>query len=588
MTVPAQTAVASRTAHEPLQLTARNGAEAMIQLLVAHDVNYLFLNPGTDTAPVQEAIVALSRDGHVVPQIVSCLYENVALAAAHGYYAITGKPQAVLVHVDSGTQNLGAALHDAQRAHAGVLIFAGRTPYTFDGSAPGGRDRDIQWFQDEPDQVGIVRNYVKWWHELGRPDTLKYLIPRAHQVAASEPAGPVYMTIAREVLMAPMDGVAMPPRERTRPAITGPGDPESLETIADWLADAERPLFVAGDVGRNPLAVTPLVALSELLGAPVTDKNGPLNVPLSHPLFRYDATDLVTQADVIVMLDATVPWVPAMGEPRADARIAQIDIDPIKASIPLWGFPVNLPLHGDTSKALPLLLAAVERRATPERRAVWEARRRRHEAQHAEAQRRIKESLPGLRTRHPISPEWIAAALGDVLPADAIVVEEATTNQGPIRKHIRRDLPGTLFHPVAPGLGWALGASVGMKLAAPDRTVCTFVGDGSFVFGSPVAALYAAQQAEAPFLTVIMNNGGYNASKAPILHLFPKGASAETNSFPGVRFQGPPDYAALAQSCHAFGERVEDPAEVEPAVQRALTALANGQAAVLDVVIERI
>lgn len=567
------------------QLPADNGAEALIQLLVAHGVEYLFLNPGTDTAPVQEAIVALGSRGQAVPRIVSCLYENVALAAAHGYFCITRRPQAVLVHVDAGTQNLGGNLHNTQRGHGGVIIIAGRTPYTVDGVAPGSRDRGIQWYQDQPDQIGIVRNYVKWSHELGRTDTLHYLIPRAVQVAASEPAGAVYMTVAREVLMAPLDGVTLLPPARTRPTITGAGDLDGIETIAGWLADAERPLIIAGTVGRNPAAVASLTALAEAVGCIVTDKSGPLNLPLSHPLFRANATGLLREADVVLILDSQVPWVPKDGQPPESARIAQIDIDPLKASMPLWGFPVTLPLLGDTAKAMPLLLAAIERRATPERRAVWEVRRQRYETEAARRAQTVAARLDEQRTRRPIAPEWAAAALAELLPPDAIVVEEAVTNQAAVRQHIRRELPGTLLHPIGPGLGWATGAAIGVKLAAPDRVVVAIVGDGSFVFGSPVAALYAAQQAQAPTLTVILNNGGYHASKQPIVGLFPGGASVQADAYPGVRFEQPPDYAALARSCHAYGERVEDPAEMLPAIKRALAALEQGQSAVLDVIL---
>ena len=176
---------------------ARTGAEAILQLMVASGVEYLFLNPGTDTAPIQEALVALAVDGERVPKLVPCLYENVAIAAAHGYFLVTRRPQLVVVHVDVGTQNLGGNLHDAMRGQAGVLILAGRAPYTVDGTLPGSRDRSIQWQQDVTDQVGIVRGYVKWSHELGRVDTLHQLVPRAVQIAASEPAGPVYVTVAR-------------------------------------------------------------------------------------------------------------------------------------------------------------------------------------------------------------------------------------------------------------------------------------------------------------------------------------------------------------------------------------------------------
>ena len=194
-------------------------------------------------------------------------------------------------------------------------------------------------------------------------------------------------------------------------------------------------------------------------------------------------------------------------------------------------------------------------------------------------------SLSELRNRTPIAPEWIGAALAEQLPAEAIVLDEMVTSSEPVRRFLSRELPGTVLSAGAPGLGWALGAGVGVRLAAPDKTVVAIVGDGSFVFGSPVAALWAAQQAQAPFLTVVLNNGGYNASKMPVLNLFPGGASQRANAFPGVRFPTPPDYAGLARSCHAYGERVEDPDELGPAIERGLTAVRSGQAAVLDVVL---
>jgi acetolactate synthase I/II/III large subunit len=385
-----------------------------------------------------------------------------------------------------------------------------------------------------------------------------------------------------------MDGVTILPPEKTRAAITGPGDLDGIETIAAWLAEAERPLLLAGDVGRHPEAVPHLTALAELIGAPVNDRASPLNISLSHPLYRLDVAAEVREADAILLLDAHVPWIPKLTRPPQAARIAQIDIDPIKASIPLWGFPVDLPLVGDTSKALPLLVAAIERRATPERLAAWTARRERLEDEAARQRRDLAERIDDLRTRHPIHVEWICAALGDLLPPDAIVIEEAVTNLPTVRRHVRREQPGTLVSPIGPGLGWPLGGAVGVKLAAPDRLVVSVVGDGSFVFGSPVAALYAAQTAKTPFLTVILNNGGYNASKSPVVSLFPNGASVQANTYPGVRFESPPDYAALARSCHAYGERVEAPAEVEPSIRRALAAVAQGQSAVLDVIIDGI
>jgi acetolactate synthase I/II/III large subunit len=570
---------------------ARTGAEAILQLLVASGVEYMFLNPGTDTAPIQEALVALSGDGERVPTLVPCLYENVAMAAAHGYFLVTRKPQLVVVHVDVGTQNLGGNVHDAMRGQAGVVILAGRSPYTVDGVLPGSRDRAIQWQQDVTDQIGIVRGYVKWSHELGRVDTLHQLVPRAVQMAASEPCGPVYMTAAREILMQPPvdKQVDLSVANRARALVTSAGDPQALEQLAEWLASAEAPVAITGNFGRHPEAVSRLTALADTLGMRIVDTRGPLNVPSAHPMSANDdASAAIAAADVLLLLDVDVPWIPRLVQPASNARIAQLDIDPPKETVALWGFPVDLPIQADSSKALVGLSEAVERHASAANRQRWAERRERYAAEQAARRTAQAASIDALRTRRPIAAEWLGAALSERLPEDSIVLDESVTSSEAVRRFLGRQRPGSVLSAGAPGLGWALGAGVGVRLAAPDQTVVALVGDGSFVFGSPVAALWAAQQASAPFLTLVFNNGGYNASKMPVLGLFPDGASRRANAFPGVRFNTPPDYAALARSCHAYGERVEDPVELPAAIDRGLAAVHGGQAAVLDVVLSPI
>jgi len=543
----------------------------------------LFLNPGTDTAPLQEALVALASRGAKTPRIIPSLFESVALAAAHGYFSVTRRPQIVVVHVDVGTQNLGGNLHDAMRGEAGVVILAGRTPYTVDGEAPGKRLRPVNWQQDVRDQIGIVRSYTKWAHELGRTDTLHQLVPRAFQIAGTEPCGPVYLMAAREVLMSPMDGVSLAMVGRAPPAITPAGDPSALDELAGWLAQARAPLAIAGRVGRHTVAVADLVALAELLGMPVVDDGGAMNFPASHPLLARDAEAALREADVMLLLDVDVPWLPARAAPSASARIAQIDIDPNKSTIQLWGFPVDLPIQADTAKALPALRAALEPHATAADRARW---RERHDY-HTRAARVVGATEAERRAR-PLSLAHIADSLRAMMPAEAIVVDEMVTSSDGVRRILGRDVPGTWLDSNGSGLGWGLGAALGAKLAAPSRDVVAMVGDGSFVFGSPIAALWMAARAQAPFLTVILDNAGYRASQRPVQDLFPEGVSVRTDAYPGVRFDEPPDYAALARACHAFAERVEDPAELAGAIDRALRATRSGQAAVLDLALARI
>ncbi len=128
------------------------GAEAFVELLAQGGVKRLFLNPGTDTFPVQEALAKLGDQGRTVPETVLCLHENVAMAAAHGYFNVARHPQTVLVHVDVGTQNVGGLLHNAQRGRAGVLLCAGRPPYTTQGELRGSRSGSINWLQEQLDR----------------------------------------------------------------------------------------------------------------------------------------------------------------------------------------------------------------------------------------------------------------------------------------------------------------------------------------------------------------------------------------------------------------------------------------------------
>jgi acetolactate synthase-1/2/3 large subunit len=587
-------AIATPDAPSPdYTVPVENAAEALIELIIAQGVEFIFLNPGTDTAPIQEAVVALGARGRPVPRIITCLYENVAIAGALGYYAMTHRPQVVVCHVDVGTQNLGGMVHAAQRGQNGVVIIAGRAPYTMEGEKPGGRSSAIQWQQDEPDQIGIVRNYVKWSAELSRVEALHQWIPRAFQVAASEPAGPVYMTIARDVLREPVNEVRVMPPSRFRPLVTPAADPDSIAQAAQILADAERPIAIAARIGRHPEAVAELVALAELIGMPVMERRDAVNFPPSHPLYMEagppgEGAYGLRDADAILLLDHDVPWVPVTAHPPRSAPVIQIDIDPVKQSIPIWGFPVDLPILADSAKALPQLRRALEGMANAGRQSRWSERRDRL-SDASERRRAAAAAAAGQASgKSPIEVSWLMQALNDALPDNALVMAEPVTNGGLVQRYLLRDRPGSFFQSGTPALGWALGASMGAKLASPDRTVVAVTGDGSFVFGSPIAALWGAEQAGAPFLTIVLNNAGYNASKQPVLELFPEGASKQANAFPGVRHPSPPDYALLAQSCHAFGERVENPGEVPAAIGRALEAVARGQTALLDVILSPI
>lgn len=570
---------------------AANGAEALVQHLVAQGVDWIFLNPGTDTAPIQEAVVALRRAGSTVPRIQVCPDERVAMAAAQGYWVRTGRPQAVIVHVDVGTQALGASLHNAQRTHSGVVVIAGRAPRTFDGSLPGGRTIAVHWQQDQADPAGIVRNYVKWAEELTLVEALPHLIPRAFQVARSGPAGPVYLTVAREVLMQPLDGVRLPSPERHRAPVTPTACRDAIAEAACWLAQAERPVLVTARVGRQAHAVAALDALSTLVGIPVLDSREVLNLPSGHDCYVEDdvrAAQLLREADLVLVVDCEVPWVPLNREPPEDARVVQIDLDPVKATMVNWAFAVDLPIQADSGKALGQLLEAVRDLSTDESERRWQSRLAAITADKASRKETREKSVAALRKRSPISAETVMEQLNGLLGPDSIVIEEVTTNDMLVREHLHRSTVGSIHAIGAAGLGWALGAALGVKLAEPDREVVALCGDGTFMFSAPLAALWTAKDAEAPFLTIVLNNEGYRAAKFPVRTLFPDGASVAADDFTGTVFRHPVDFAAVATACGAVGFTVSEPTELAAALGQARATVAAGTCAVIDVHLERI
>jgi acetolactate synthase-1/2/3 large subunit len=564
-------------------------AEAILHTLAVQGVDFVFFHPGTDTAPLQEAVFSLGAKRLACPTILPCAYESVGLAAAHGYWKVTQRPQAVVVHVDIGTQNLGAMLHDAQRDHAGVVIIAGKAPYTADSVTPGARSNYIHWQQDEPDQLGLVRGYVKWALELPRADVAVRAVSRAMQAAKAEPSGPTYLMVAREVLMEDPGvlGVDIP----TGYPVPGPPavPPDALVRATEALAGASRPVVITSRLGRRPEAVPALQEFAELIGAYVFGRPESLNLPWEHPLYLRDATAsqrALETADVVLVLDCVVPWIPSQGRPGKDAIVIQIDADPVKLDMPMWTFPVQLPILAGAELALRQLVESLSALAAkdPSLAAAWAER-----SERLMAEGRVFPRVRNSSTKHgggPATPTDVMEALNIVIRSEDIVVDETVTSRSALHQSLRRSLPGTLYSSGGPGLGWALGASVGIKLAAPERRVIALVGDGTFIFGHPIAALMLAQEAETPFLTVVLNNREYRASKLPVFALFPTGYSADRGEAVATRFRAAPNFALVAEACGSYGEIALCRDDLVPALRRCLDALSEGRCAVLDVTIQ--
>lgn len=562
-------------------------AEELLYLLAAHGVEYLFLNPGTDSAPIQEAAVALGAANLPAPSLVACSFESVSLAAAHGYWQATRRPQAVWVHVDAGTQNLGAMVHNIMRDRAGVVVLAGKTPYGEDTGHPGGRSSPIHWLQDVPDQAAIVRSYAKWTAELVRATDVARFVGRAVQLAGGGIPGLAYMMVSRDVLM---EEAAPPTLRRTNgwalphpPAMS----PEAVSEVAKHVAEARRPVLVTTRLGRRPGAAEALGRFADTVAIPVVTRPEAVNLVTTHPMLCRDpreADELLSSADLILIVEADVPWVPARVTPAQDATIIHIGPDPLHTNMPMWTFPVDLAITADGGIALRQLQDAMEQWA-PRSRAKWEERRRARSGT-AGAGPTPQVPQPAPAGDASLDAELVIRTLDGLLRPDDVVMLEAVTNAGTVGRYLTRLKPETLYSSGGPGLGWAMGASVGAKLASPGRRVVAIVGDGAFMFGVPTASFCLAAEVGAAFLVVILNNEGYRASRMPVFELFPGGYSVKAGEAVGTRFRQAPDAASVARACGGWGERVSDPSRVAGALRAGLGAVERGMAAVVDIHID--
>lgn len=565
------------------------GAEAFVELLSANGVDCIFLNPGSDTVPIQEALAKFRTLGKRHPEIILCPHEQVAMAAAHGYFMVSGKPQVVLVHVDVGTQQVGGALHNAQRGRIGVIFCAGRSPYTFEGEKPGGRNRQVMWWQEPFDQAGIVRGYVKWEYELRLNENIHHVIQRAFQVANTEPCGPVYLTLPRELLMERIEKVQIPDPARYSAALTPQADTDMLAKVAELLTSAREPLIITGYSGRNTESVASLVELAETLGARVVTSDLHMNFPTRHPLWRgINPGPYLKDADVILIIDHDIPYLPIQAKPGPEAKIIQIDIDPIKQNMPTWGFPVDISLEADSNKAIPVLTELIRQKVTAGQRTEFQRRFQQRQKEYQQLQAEWRDLAVSPTEQRTITPEWLSKSIAEVIDEDTIILNETVTSSASVLRQIHRTKPGTLFSSGGSSLGWGLGAALGAKLAAPDKTVVSLVADGAFIYCCPTAALWASGVYHAPFLCVIFNNGGYNAVRKNLQLAHGEDNFAEKIAgWAGLDIVQPPDYALIAQASHGYGQKVEDPSALKTALKDALERVHHGQTAVVDVRIDR-
>ncbi|ASR36933.1 acetolactate synthase [Prauserella marina] len=560
---------------------------AFLEALAEGGVKYAFANLGSDHPALVETYAMARQQGFAdtLPELIICPHESVAMSAAQGYAQVTGIPQAVLVHVECGTQNIGGMLHNAAKGRFGVLLYAGASPYTQEGELFGSRNEFIQWIQDVHDQRGIVRGYTKYDNEIRTGHNVKQLVHRALQLARSEPAGPVYLVGPREVMEADIP-VQQGHPEQYSPVAPAALAPSVVEDIAGALSTAHAPVVVTSYLGKDPSAVPELVALCESLALPVIESVPMhLNFPADHPLhWGYQWNDqnhnpLLENADVVLVLGSDVPWIPTKNRPSAGARLFVVDTDPLKEQMPLWHVPAERFAMADLSTAVGQLRERIEREGVD--RGLVEARlasaTAEHERQRAE---QVDRERPDGDT---ITPEYLVACVRDAIDDDTLVLSEAITNYPVVNQHLRRNRPGSLLGSGGGSLGWSAGAAIGAKLAAPERTVVSLIGDGTYLFGVPSSAQWVARRYGTPSLTVIFDNRGWKAPKMSTLSVRPDGVAASMDDF-NVSFSPEADLPGIAEAAGgAWGRTVGVASELKGVLAEALEVVRGGRSAVLSV-----
>lgn len=531
--------------------------EAFLRRLADNGVEYFFANAGTDFAPIVEGIARAGHDGFTIPHTLIIPHENAAVGMAHGYYLATGRPQAVMVHTNVGLANALTGTINAASDQVPILLSSGITPM-MDTGVVGHRTSSVAWGQNMRDQLGMIRDSTKWDGVLAFPEQVGDLVDRAFAAAMSHPRAPVYMGLPRETLCAEVDLPHTPPRNA--PVSVAPSRIE-VDKAAKLLDGAKRPLIIAqrGNGAPDPEAFERLGAFAEAHAIAVVEL-APSRLAMSgfSPMHAgFDPGPEIADADVILALDVTVPWWPHRHHPAGNVKVIQTGPDPHHFHTPIRNFPADVTLAGNGADVIAALAAAMPKRDRSARFAtIAERTGKRREAA-------LKEELPadGVMTQAFVS-HAVARLAGD----RGRVVAELGARIGAMR-FMHADQ--FYANPISGGLGWGMPAALGIQLADRDRLVIATVGDGSYMFANPVACHQIAEALDLPILTVVFNNGVWNAVRSSTLGIFSEGYAARANTVPLTSLEPAPDYCKVAEASRAWTARVERAENLEATLAEA-------------------
>lgn len=537
---------------------------AVFTRLKALGVDYVFANSGTDFPPVIEGLAEARATGAELPRALVIPHEHAAMGMAHGYYLMTGRPQAVMLHTNVGLANGVIGAINAACEHVPVLLMSGRTPATEAGRF-GARTVPIAWGQEMRDQAAMVRESCKWDYELRFPEQIAGLLDRAWAIASSTPKGPVYLSLPREVLCerTPAAGLQDPP---SIAPVTGAPDPAAVATAAAWLAAARAPLVIAQRGSGDEASFRAFADWAEDWGIAVCSWWAThLAIPTGHPCHvGADPGPWLAEADVVVVLDSLAPWWPDRHKTADGARVINIGPDPVFSRFPVRNFPSHLSIAGETALTVPALIAAM--RGLPRDAVAIEARRHRI-ATTTEATRSALRGKAADASRG-ITKALVSLRLGEALAGlRSSVFSELGTQLGVLERGEHRSW---FQEPHSGGLGWSFPCAMGAQLADPGRVCVATMGDGSYMFANPTACHQIAEALALPVLVVILNNEEWGAVRASVGGLYPGGHAARANQMPLTALKPSPDFTLTAQASRGWSRAVTEPAELEGAIAEAL------------------
>lgn len=403
------------------------------------------------------------------------------------------------------------------------------------------------------------------------------IVDRALTIAQALPAGPVYLTLPREVLAATTGASEVSTRSPTIPAAAAPCA-TSVTRLAEMIAAAECPIIVTSASGRDPATVAPLAALCDRFGIGIVEaKSRYVCAPAGHSLHLGQNIHPVLDAcDLLICVESEVPWLPETREPKPETKIVHIGPDPLFQDYPVRSFRSDLSITSSTANLMPALAEALSVSAAD----VGNARRREAVLRLVELRRKRREvRLAVLLAAPRMTKDWLNHCLNEAMPDDVILVNEYWVDR---EIYDARHAGAFFMHSPAAGLGWGLPAAIGAAMAAPHRPVVCATGDGAYLFSNPAACHQAAAMHDAPFLTLICNNARWDAVQTSTIGVYPGGHAARgPKPSPLSDLSRVPDFEKYAEASGGYAERVTDPLALPGALSRALAVLKTERCQVL-------